>query len=134
MKYNKSDFDTVVFSTNGIKRSGYIVGKHLCISYSRLGQYDSYKVFIISTGKAITGKVTSFDTAVEIAKAYNWLYRDQIFLLDFEDWRERNIPELCQYTIPNGFLWARFWNKLAETDVSDVETLKQKLFIYGRKG
>lgn len=132
-KYNKDDFIDVKFKANGFTRFGRCVGKYLCVAYASQGHYENYKVFVVSTGKALTGKIADFDTAVDIAKAYIYLYRDQIFLHGDIEWADRNLPELCQYTIPNGIMWATVWNRLAEMDITSLDTIKQMMFVSGRR-
>lgn len=133
-KYNKEDFESVRFRANGFIKYGRCVGNYLCVSYANQGHYDNYKIYIISTGKALTGKIADFDLAVDLCKSFAWIYRDQIFLLGYDDWCDRNIPELAQWTISDGHIWSKFWNSLKETtDQITLESLKRTYQI-AKKG
>lgn len=128
-EHTKSEFDPIKLKINGFIQYEWKITDHLAVAYSRNHDYSHYKVYILQTGKALTGKIKSFNDAVMIAKAFAWIYRDQIWLYEYEDWAYRNIPELARWTIEHGHAWMKVWNYLAETkNVITVNTLKSAYY------
>lgn len=127
---NKADFPSVKFNSLGFSRYGYAVGEHLAVAYSSASlNCNTYQVFVILTGKPLTGKIQTFDDAVKIAQTINEIYKEYALLWSDAEWAGQDVFQLCQYSVPGGRHWAKVFGELRQRDQITLDTLKNAYYV-----
>src|SRR5512139_3960755 len=111
------------------KKPARKVTNSLAIAFSNV-KYDdrTFKIYSINAHRqAIPHRIATFDDAVAIARFLDQMYHDYWDVHQNKDWWQASIPQLCQFTVPDGVEVFSALQSLEEQDTITLADLEKAL-------
>ena len=124
----------IVDKSNGIseRKPAHKITKHLCTAYTNLKYDHTLTIYsILGQCPAIPHRFDELEDAIGVAEWLEKTYGEYWEIHGAEGWECMSIPELTQFTIPNGTRTFVALSSLENKDTITLGDLEQKLYGSG---